>query len=140
MSMPTFRDQWNQLKSKVKAKWSKLTDQDIGAIDGSSDKLAAQVKERHCCTLDDANRQVDQFCVDNQVAKPDAGKLRAGPVVPMTTPVTRGPASPAKVPEVPPSTHPKPVSMQKDGKQQPESKGRAQTVPEAEPDHGQAAE
>jgi uncharacterized protein YjbJ (UPF0337 family) len=45
------KDQWNgnweQLKGKVKEKWSKLTNDDIGVIKGKRDQLAGRIQERY---------------------------------------------------------------------------------------------
>ena len=78
-----MKNQWPRLKNKAKAKWPKLSDQDLGTLDGSSEALSAKVAERYGCSTDDAKRQVDQFCKENdetgQAARPTAGSTSQQP-------------------------------------------------------------
>jgi uncharacterized protein YjbJ (UPF0337 family) len=39
--------QWKQLKGKVKARWSKLTDDELGVITGKNDELIGKIAEKH---------------------------------------------------------------------------------------------
>jgi uncharacterized protein YjbJ (UPF0337 family) len=37
-----FETQWKQLKSTVKAKWAKLTDEDLASVAGKKDNLVVE--------------------------------------------------------------------------------------------------
>jgi uncharacterized protein YjbJ (UPF0337 family) len=49
---------WNQLKGKVREKWSRLTDDDVGQIQGNFQQLVGKVQERYGKTRDEAEREV----------------------------------------------------------------------------------
>jgi uncharacterized protein YjbJ (UPF0337 family) len=42
-----FSNKWQQLKHKVKEKWSKLTDQDLSKINGNKEHLYTALKEKY---------------------------------------------------------------------------------------------
>ena len=53
--------QWKQLAGKVKAKWGKLTDDDLTIADGNSEYLEGKLQERYGIARDEAKRQVKEF-------------------------------------------------------------------------------
>ena len=67
--MNDLKSKWNELKSKVRMKWNKLTDADVSCIDGRCDRLTSSVQSRYGCSQDEATRQVDQFCQENRIEK-----------------------------------------------------------------------
>jgi uncharacterized protein YjbJ (UPF0337 family) len=46
---------------KVKAKWGKLTDDDLKVAEGNSEYLAGKVQERYGIARDEAEKQVKEF-------------------------------------------------------------------------------
>ena len=52
---------WKQLEGKVKAKWGKLTDDDLIAINGRRDQLEGKIQERYGYAKDQARKEVDDW-------------------------------------------------------------------------------
>ena len=61
MNRDTIEGQWTQLKGKVKQQWAKLTDDDVGRIEGRRDVLVGKIQERYGIAEDEAEKQVKQF-------------------------------------------------------------------------------
>jgi uncharacterized protein YjbJ (UPF0337 family) len=61
MNWDTVEGRWEQLKSDVKGRWAKLTDDDISAVGAKRDKLIGKLQERYGLLKDDAARQVDRW-------------------------------------------------------------------------------
>ncbi len=55
-----LRDQWKQIRSKAKEKWSKLTEDDLNYISGHSDRLINKLQERYGYTSEQAVQQIEQ--------------------------------------------------------------------------------
>jgi uncharacterized protein YjbJ (UPF0337 family) len=58
MNWDTASGNWKQLKGKVKAKWGKLTDDDLTYIDGKRDQLVGRVQERYGIAKDQVERDL----------------------------------------------------------------------------------
>jgi uncharacterized protein YjbJ (UPF0337 family) len=56
-----LQGQWKQLAGKVKAKWGKLTDDDLTVAGGNSEYLEGKLQERYGIARDEAKRQVKEF-------------------------------------------------------------------------------
>lgn len=52
---------WKQLKGQLKAKWGKLTDDDMKVLSGKKDQLVSKLQERYGILKDDAERQIDAW-------------------------------------------------------------------------------
>ena len=61
MNWEQVKGTWNQLKAQVKAKWSRLTDNDLEIIGGKRDQLVSKVQERYGVPREEAERQVNQW-------------------------------------------------------------------------------
>jgi uncharacterized protein YjbJ (UPF0337 family) len=61
MNWEHIKADWLDAKGKVKAKWGKLTDDDMKLIEGKWDQLVAKRHERYGMKKDDAEREVDSF-------------------------------------------------------------------------------
>jgi uncharacterized protein YjbJ (UPF0337 family) len=61
MNSQTLKGNWEQIKGRLKAKWSKLTDDDIGYISGRREELAGKLRERYGWKKDEADRNIDEF-------------------------------------------------------------------------------
>jgi len=61
MNNDKIKGQWKQLAGKLKAKWGKLTDDDVQVAEGNSEYLAGKIQERYGIAKDEAKRQIDEF-------------------------------------------------------------------------------
>jgi len=61
MNATTLKGQWHQLKGEVKNRWSKLTDDDLGRIEGSSEKLAGVLQERYGYAKERAEDEITRW-------------------------------------------------------------------------------
>jgi uncharacterized protein YjbJ (UPF0337 family) len=61
MNDDKVKGQWKQLAGKLKAKWGKLTDDDLTIADGTSEYLEGKIQERYGIARDEAKRQVREF-------------------------------------------------------------------------------
>jgi|GEM_PF-260703 len=52
---------WTTMKGKVKEKWSDLTDDDLGEINGNRDQLVGKLQARYGITLEEAEQRVNHF-------------------------------------------------------------------------------
>jgi uncharacterized protein YjbJ (UPF0337 family) len=52
---------WKQVKGKVKAKWGKLTDDDLTAINGRRDQLEGKIQERYGYAKDQVRKEIDDW-------------------------------------------------------------------------------
>jgi uncharacterized protein YjbJ (UPF0337 family) len=61
MNWDRIEGQWKQMKGKVRAKWGKLTDDDLDVIAGHKDQLIGRIQERYGIQKDEAERQVQEW-------------------------------------------------------------------------------
>ena len=61
MNRDILSGNWKQLKGKVQAQWGKLTDDDLGVIEGRQTELVGRLQERYGLARDEAEKQVDAF-------------------------------------------------------------------------------
>jgi uncharacterized protein YjbJ (UPF0337 family) len=61
MNEDKIKGQWKQLAGKAKARWGKLTDDDLKVADGNSEYLSGKVQERYGIARDEAEKQVKDF-------------------------------------------------------------------------------
>ena len=61
MNKEQLQGKWEQLKGSVRAKWGKLTDDDITQIKGNRDQLVGRIKERYGYEKELAEKEVDAF-------------------------------------------------------------------------------
>jgi len=61
MNEDRIKGQWKQLAGKLKAKWGKLTDDDLQVAEGNSEYLAGRLQERYGIAKDEAERQISEF-------------------------------------------------------------------------------
>lgn len=59
MNWTQVEGKWGQLKGQLRSKWSKLTDDDIGMLDGKRESLVGKLTERYGIMKDEAERQID---------------------------------------------------------------------------------
>jgi uncharacterized protein YjbJ (UPF0337 family) len=61
MNWDQIEGNWKQVKGQVKAKWGKLTDDDLTTLSGKRDELAGVLQERYGYAKDKAERELDDF-------------------------------------------------------------------------------
>jgi uncharacterized protein YjbJ (UPF0337 family) len=52
---------WEKMKSRVKQRWGRLTDDQLDQISGHYDELTHLVRERYGYTKEKARQEVDEF-------------------------------------------------------------------------------
>jgi len=53
---------WKQYKGKAKARWGKLTDDDLDRVEGKRDQLVGLVQERYGKQRQEVEKEVEAFC------------------------------------------------------------------------------
>lgn len=61
MNRDIIQGKWTQLKGSIKAKWNKLTDDDLGRIEGNREYLIGRLQERYGWQKDQAERELKDF-------------------------------------------------------------------------------
>ncbi len=61
MNEDRIKGQWKQLSGKVKARWGKLTDDDVKVKEGNAEYLAGKLQERYGMAKDVAKKEVNSF-------------------------------------------------------------------------------
>jgi uncharacterized protein YjbJ (UPF0337 family) len=66
MNWDRIEGNWKQFTGTAKAKWSKLTDDQLGLIAGKRDQLAGRIQEAYGITKEASQRQIDQWLSDQR--------------------------------------------------------------------------
>ncbi|MBN8482145.1 MAG: CsbD family protein [Xanthomonadales bacterium] len=61
MNQDIIQGKWKQLKGSLKAKWGKLTDDDLDRLDGNQQYLSGKLQERYGWARDQAEREIREF-------------------------------------------------------------------------------
>lgn len=61
MNEDKIQGQWKQLSGKLKAKWGKLTDDDLAVADGNREYLIGKLQERYGIARDIVEKQLKEF-------------------------------------------------------------------------------
>ncbi len=61
MNWDQLEGKWKQFKGEAKAKWGKLSDDDLDVVAGKREKLAGRIQERYGYERDRAEREADEF-------------------------------------------------------------------------------
>jgi uncharacterized protein YjbJ (UPF0337 family) len=61
MNWDQVKGNWKQFTGRVKAKWGKLTDDDLTVVAGKRDEFLGKIQERYGYAKDQAEREVDDF-------------------------------------------------------------------------------
>ncbi len=56
-----LKGKWKEIKGDVKAKWGKLTDDDLTEIEGNSEKFVGILQKRYGYSKDEAEREYKDF-------------------------------------------------------------------------------
>jgi uncharacterized protein YjbJ (UPF0337 family) len=61
MNKDIIQGKWKQLAGQARVKWNKLTDDDLGVVDGHREYLVGKLQERYGWAKDQAEKEVKQF-------------------------------------------------------------------------------
>ena len=61
MNEDRIKGQWKQLSGKVKARWGKLTNDDVRVEEGNAEYLIGKLQERYGLAKDVAKKEVNSF-------------------------------------------------------------------------------
>ena len=61
MNQDIIQGKWTQIKGSLKAKWGKLTDDDLSRADGNHQYLVGKLQERYGGQKDQAEREIHDF-------------------------------------------------------------------------------
>lgn len=98
MNWDIIEGQWSQFKGTVKAKWGKLTDQDLTYLGGKKDKLLGKIQELYGLSKDEANKQIDEFIAaqDTSIGRNKSASEEEGGVPPYGQPSRQSSESPQR--------------------------------------------
>jgi len=65
MNEDSIKGKWNQVKGKIKAKWGKLTDDDLKQIEGNREKIIGKIQERYGKSKEEAKKEYNDW-IDSQ--------------------------------------------------------------------------
>jgi len=66
MNWDRIEGNWKQFTGTAKAKWGKLTDDQLEVIAGKRDQLAGRIQEAYGITREASQRQIDQWLSDQK--------------------------------------------------------------------------
>ena len=61
MNWDRIAGNWKQMQGKVKAKWGKLTDDDLTYAGGKRDQLLGRIQERYGLAKDEVEKQMSDW-------------------------------------------------------------------------------
>lgn len=61
MNRDTLEGNWLQMKGKVKARWGKLTDDELDQIEGNYDVLCGKIQEAYGLSRDEVERDLNRM-------------------------------------------------------------------------------
>jgi uncharacterized protein YjbJ (UPF0337 family) len=61
MNWDEIKGEWKQISGKVKAKWGKLTDDDLTQINGKKDQLVGKLQAYYGHNKEEAEKHLDAF-------------------------------------------------------------------------------
>jgi uncharacterized protein YjbJ (UPF0337 family) len=61
MNEDILKGKWKEIKGEVKAKWGKLTDDDLTAVEGKKEKLLGLLQQKYGYAKDKAEQEYKDF-------------------------------------------------------------------------------
>lgn len=61
MNWDRVEGKWKQMRGAARAKWGRLTDDDLDLIAGHRDQLIGRLQERYGIARDEAEKQTDEW-------------------------------------------------------------------------------
>jgi uncharacterized protein YjbJ (UPF0337 family) len=68
MNKDQFAGKWRQFRGMVKAKWGKVTDDELDQIEGNYDMLVGKIQERYGIAREQVERDIDAMMA-NEVGR-----------------------------------------------------------------------
>jgi uncharacterized protein YjbJ (UPF0337 family) len=69
MNKDILEGKWRQIKGSVKAKWGKLTDDDLDKIEGNYDMLVGKIQERYGYGRDAVEAELAKMMAKEEAAR-----------------------------------------------------------------------
>ena len=66
MNKDILKGHWKEAKGKLKAKWGKLTDDSISAMEGNYEELSGKIQKAYGYNKEQADREIKDFLEKNQ--------------------------------------------------------------------------
>ncbi len=73
MNRDQLAGKWKQLRGQVKAKWGKLTDDELDQIAGNFDMLVGKIQEKYGKGREEIERELETLTVEEPVKTGSAG-------------------------------------------------------------------
>ena len=67
MNEDIIKGRWKEIKGKVQQQWSKLTDDDIGKINGNYTELEGSLQKHYGLAKDHVKTEIDAFIEKNKL-------------------------------------------------------------------------
>jgi uncharacterized protein YjbJ (UPF0337 family) len=64
MSWDLIEANWKQAVERVKRRWDRLTDEDLTAVEGRREQLAARIEERYGIARHQAHSEIEEWMKD----------------------------------------------------------------------------
>lgn len=61
MNTDIIQGEWTELKGKIKAKWGKLTDNEIDTLEGNIDQIKGKIQKTYGHSVDQAEKEFNEF-------------------------------------------------------------------------------
>ena len=61
MNPEILKGKWNEMKGDIRARWSKLTDEDMTHIQGQVEKMIGKLQERYGYKREQAEKEINEF-------------------------------------------------------------------------------
>ncbi|MCC5956196.1 MAG: CsbD family protein [Natronohydrobacter sp.] len=61
MNTDELKGKWTQMTGSIKAKWGKLTDDDLKQAEGNRDILIGKIQEKYGVAKEEAEKQVNEW-------------------------------------------------------------------------------
>jgi uncharacterized protein YjbJ (UPF0337 family) len=74
MNWDIVEGNWKQFRGKVRARWGKLTDDQLDQIAGKKMELSGKIQEFYGITMEEAEEQIRHFEEQNKYFKPVESK------------------------------------------------------------------
>ncbi len=70
MNKDILAGKWKQLRGAVKAKWGKLTDDELNKVEGNYEMLVGKIQEKYGTTREQVERELDALVAKEPAQKP----------------------------------------------------------------------
>ena len=78
MNADILKGKWRQLRGSVRSRWNKLTDDDLGRIEGDFERFIGVLQERYGYGREQAEREMNEFFESDQFRQTGIGGEEIG--------------------------------------------------------------